>query len=75
MGQLAEAPRDPPITAEKAGTFNLYRSKETVSSIEYLNLNNDGKSKFIGCIFVKILKCALQQELLPYFAAYKVNHP
>ena len=38
MEQLAEAPRDPPITAEKAGTVNLYRSKQTVSCIDYLNL-------------------------------------
>ena len=38
MGQLAEAPRDPPITAEKAGTVNLYRSKQTVSCIDYLHV-------------------------------------
>lgn len=30
FGSLTEAPQDPPLTAEKAGTVNLYRSQKLV---------------------------------------------
>lgn len=30
FGSLTEAPQDPPPTAEKAGTVNLYRSQKLV---------------------------------------------
>ncbi|XP_078355413.1 collagen alpha-2(I) chain-like [Oculina patagonica] len=34
IGQLAETPRDPPVTAEKAGTVHLYRSQQTDEEVE-----------------------------------------
>ena len=30
FGSLTEVPQDPPLTAEKAGTVNLYRSQKLV---------------------------------------------
>ena len=32
VGQLRDSPREPPVTAEKAGNINLYRSEQTVST-------------------------------------------
>ena len=32
VGQLSDSPREPPVTAEKAGNINLYRSEQTVST-------------------------------------------
>lgn len=32
VGQLSDSPRQPPVTAGKAGNINLYRSQQTVST-------------------------------------------
>ena len=32
IGQRSDSPREPPVTAEKTGTINLYRSEQTVST-------------------------------------------
>lgn len=40
FGQLTEAPQEPPLTAEKAGTVNLYRSQKSVDGQEHDPLSN-----------------------------------
>ncbi|RMX56377.1 hypothetical protein pdam_00004425, partial [Pocillopora damicornis] len=40
FGSLTEAPQDPPLTAEKAGTVNLYRSQKLVDDPEIDPLSN-----------------------------------
>lgn len=42
IGQLSDSPREPPVTAEKTGNINLYRSEKTVSTA------TENLSSFLG---------------------------